>query len=196
MADPLAVQATFESIANLILKYAITLAALTLSAAGLVAVVSSEGYSDHAIIPIPGDVPTIGFGTTGGGAATGGGLGLRRRQQLEAELGLLQEQVRLYERGQVAASGVADAQARQKQQVEALAEFDRAGEKFLDKKLRMEREIAQARELEYAAARLGAIEINGTYYSAQSPATFAKWRDSVPDEGRAWPWSSPWALPR
>lgn len=42
----------------------ITLAALTLSAAGLVAVVSSEGYTDRAIIPIPGDVPTIGFGTT------------------------------------------------------------------------------------------------------------------------------------
>jgi lysozyme len=40
------------------------LAALSLSAAGLVGVVVQEGYSDSAIIPVPGDVPTIGFGTT------------------------------------------------------------------------------------------------------------------------------------
>jgi len=38
------------------------------------------------------------------------------------------------------------------------------------------------RELEYASRRLGAIEVNGTYYSAQKPATFAKWRDEVPDD--------------
>lgn len=41
-------------------------AALTLSAAGLVGLVSYEGYTDRAVIPIPGDVPTIGFGTTEG----------------------------------------------------------------------------------------------------------------------------------
>lgn len=41
-------------------------ATLTLSAAALVALVMQEGYSDRAIIPVPGDVPTIGFGTTGG----------------------------------------------------------------------------------------------------------------------------------
>ena len=40
--------------------------ALTLTAAGLVAIVAREGYSSKAIIPVPGDVPTIGFGTTGG----------------------------------------------------------------------------------------------------------------------------------
>lgn len=39
-------------------------AALSLSAAGLVGVVVHEGYSDSAIIPVPGDVPTLGFGTT------------------------------------------------------------------------------------------------------------------------------------
>lgn len=44
----------------------IVLAALTLSAAGLVGIVYQEGYSDKAIIPVKGDVPTIGFGTTGG----------------------------------------------------------------------------------------------------------------------------------
>lgn len=43
-----------------------TVAALCLSAAGLVGLVGYEGYSDHAIIPVPGDVPTIGFGTTEG----------------------------------------------------------------------------------------------------------------------------------
>lgn len=39
----------------------------------------------------------------------------------------------------------------------------------------------QARELEYASRRLTAIEINSTYYGAQKPATFAKWRQESPD---------------
>ena len=43
-----------------------TLMALSLSAAALVGIVLHEGYSDRAIIPVPGDVPTIGFGTTSG----------------------------------------------------------------------------------------------------------------------------------
>lgn len=42
------------------------IAALSLSAAALVGIVLKEGYTDEAIIPVPGDVPTIGFGTTGG----------------------------------------------------------------------------------------------------------------------------------
>ena len=42
------------------------LASLVLSAAALVGIALSEGYSDTAIIPIKGDVPTIGFGTTEG----------------------------------------------------------------------------------------------------------------------------------
>ena len=36
------------------------------------------------------------------------------------------------------------------------------------------------RELEYASGRLSAIEINGTFYRSQTPATFAKWRDETP----------------
>jgi len=40
--------------------------ALSLSALGLVVIVGYEGYSTNAIIPVPGDVPTIGFGTTEG----------------------------------------------------------------------------------------------------------------------------------
>ncbi|WP_343622616.1 DUF72 domain-containing protein [Roseateles puraquae] len=39
----------------------------------------------------------------------------------------------------------------------------------------------QARELEYASRRLSAIEINSTYYGAQKPATFAKWRRETPE---------------
>ena len=43
-----------------------TVAALTLSAAALVGIVLHEGYTDRAVIPVKGDVPTIGFGTTTG----------------------------------------------------------------------------------------------------------------------------------
>lgn len=39
----------------------------------------------------------------------------------------------------------------------------------------------KAKELDYAGAHLTAIEINGTFYRGQSPASFAKWRDAVPD---------------
>jgi lysozyme len=42
------------------------IAGLALSAAGLVAIVGQEGYSSKATIPVAGDVPTIGFGTTAG----------------------------------------------------------------------------------------------------------------------------------
>jgi lysozyme len=42
------------------------LAALSLSGMGLVAIVMNEGYNSTAYIPLKGDVPTIGFGTTKG----------------------------------------------------------------------------------------------------------------------------------
>lgn len=42
------------------------IAALTLSATALVAIVLHEGYRENAYIPVAGDVPTIGFGTTDG----------------------------------------------------------------------------------------------------------------------------------
>lgn len=41
--------------------------------------------------------------------------------------------------------------------------------------------LLHAKELEYAASKLGTIEVNGTYYRTQTPASFAKWRKSVPD---------------
>ncbi len=39
----------------------------------------------------------------------------------------------------------------------------------------------QKRELDYAAGHVTAIEINGTYYGRQKPATFASWAAAVPD---------------
>jgi uncharacterized protein YecE (DUF72 family) len=41
--------------------------------------------------------------------------------------------------------------------------------------------LAQKRELEYASRQLTSIEINGTYYGSQSPASFARWREETPD---------------
>ena len=41
--------------------------------------------------------------------------------------------------------------------------------------------LAKAKQLEFAARRVTAIEVNATYYKLQSPALFAKWRDAVPD---------------
>jgi uncharacterized protein YecE (DUF72 family) len=41
--------------------------------------------------------------------------------------------------------------------------------------------LSQKRELEYASSRLTGIEINGTYYGSQKPASFRKWRDETPD---------------
>jgi len=41
--------------------------------------------------------------------------------------------------------------------------------------------LKQADELAYAASRLTAIEINGTYYSSFKPDSWAKWRASTPD---------------
>jgi uncharacterized protein YecE (DUF72 family) len=41
--------------------------------------------------------------------------------------------------------------------------------------------LVQRRELEYASRHVSAIEVNGTYYGAQKPATYAKWRDETPE---------------
>ena len=41
--------------------------------------------------------------------------------------------------------------------------------------------LVQKRELEYASRQLATIEINGTYYGAQKPATYAKWRNETPE---------------
>ncbi|MCO5733754.1 DUF72 domain-containing protein [Rhizobium sp. SSA_523] len=41
--------------------------------------------------------------------------------------------------------------------------------------------LAKKRQLEFASRELAAIEVNGTYYSSQKPATFAKWASEVPE---------------
>src|SRR5579884_2813264 len=41
--------------------------------------------------------------------------------------------------------------------------------------------LPHAQELSYAASRLTSIEINGTFYRTQTPATFRKWASEVPD---------------
>jgi uncharacterized protein YecE (DUF72 family) len=41
--------------------------------------------------------------------------------------------------------------------------------------------LSQKRELEHAARKLTSIEINGTFYGSQKPASFIKWREETPD---------------
>lgn len=48
------------------MKKRLAVAGLSLSAVGLLTIAKWEGFSDHAYIPVPGDVPTIGFGSTEG----------------------------------------------------------------------------------------------------------------------------------
>ena len=42
--------------------------------------------------------------------------------------------------------------------------------------------LPQKRELAYAAGKFPTIEINGTFYSLQRPASFAKWANETPDD--------------
>jgi len=42
--------------------------------------------------------------------------------------------------------------------------------------------LPHAKELSYAASHLTSIEINGTFYRTQSPATFRKWASEVPKD--------------
>jgi uncharacterized protein YecE (DUF72 family) len=42
--------------------------------------------------------------------------------------------------------------------------------------------LTQARELAHASRQVTAIEINGTFYGAQKPASFRRWHDDTPDD--------------
>ena len=42
--------------------------------------------------------------------------------------------------------------------------------------------LVQKRELEYASRQMNSIEINGTFYSLQSPDSFRKWAAATPDD--------------
>lgn len=41
--------------------------------------------------------------------------------------------------------------------------------------------LAKAKQMSFAASKLKTIEVNGTYYSTFTPATFAKWAAGVPE---------------
>lgn len=43
-------------------------------------------------------------------------------------------------------------------------------------------DLAQKNELSFAAQKLSAIEINGTFYGSQKPASFKKWHDETPKD--------------
>lgn len=42
--------------------------------------------------------------------------------------------------------------------------------------------LSAKKELSYATRQLTSIEINGTFYSMQKPATFQRWHDEAPDD--------------
>lgn len=42
--------------------------------------------------------------------------------------------------------------------------------------------LPQKRELEFVSERLQTVEINGTFYSLQTPASFQRWGSEVPDD--------------
>ncbi len=42
--------------------------------------------------------------------------------------------------------------------------------------------LPHSQELHHASRAVTAIEINGTYYSTQSPKSFARWREETPDD--------------
>lgn len=43
-------------------------------------------------------------------------------------------------------------------------------------------DLPQKEELQYASRRFNSIELNGSFYSLQTPNTFANWHDTVPDD--------------
>lgn len=42
--------------------------------------------------------------------------------------------------------------------------------------------LVQRRELTYLAERMSAVEINGSFYALQKPASYRRWRDATPDD--------------
>src|SRR5437763_1828647 len=42
-------------------------------------------------------------------------------------------------------------------------------------------DLAQKRELEYASRQLNSIEINGSFYSLQTPKSYAAWYEATPE---------------
>ena len=48
----------------MLMRTRVAIGTLALSAAGLVGIIVNEGFTDTAIVPVTGDVPTVGFGST------------------------------------------------------------------------------------------------------------------------------------
>ena len=42
--------------------------------------------------------------------------------------------------------------------------------------------LAQRKELSFAASQFNSIEVNGTFYGSQKPASFERWREETPDD--------------
>jgi len=42
--------------------------------------------------------------------------------------------------------------------------------------------LVQSRELEFISSQMNSVEINGSFYSLQRPASYRKWADQVPDD--------------
>jgi lysozyme len=71
------------------------IAGLMLSAGGLIGIASHEGYKDTAYIPVPGDVATIGFGSTTN--SDGSRVALGQRTNPISSLKRLGEHVEVFE---------------------------------------------------------------------------------------------------
>ena len=93
-----------------------------------------------------------GFGDTGGGAATGRPDG-RARARIEAELSALQAKAAALAGVANAANEASAADAQRAAQMEALTKWDKEGSKFLKDSIKLERELAQAREQGMAAGK-------------------------------------------
>lgn len=76
-------------------KVRTVVAGLVLSAGGLIGIASHEGYRGEAYIPVPGDVPTIGFGSTTN--SDGSRVALGQRTNPVASLKRLGEHVEVFE---------------------------------------------------------------------------------------------------
>ena len=72
------------------------IAGLVLSAGGLIGIASHEGYKGEAYIPVPGDVATIGFGSTTN--SDGSRVALGQRTNPISSLKRLGEHVEVFEK--------------------------------------------------------------------------------------------------
>ena len=76
-------------------KTRMVIAALVLSGGGLIGIATHEGYRGEAYIPVPGDVPTLGFGSTTN--ADGSRVAPNQRTNPVAALKRLGEHVEVFE---------------------------------------------------------------------------------------------------